>query len=76
MPYDSSPVWTADPKNQVFSQASKRALPLPASARRREGCNRNRRLPGGRHVRQLLHGTKDAKSAISDCERQLKRIYR
>ena len=25
--YDSSPVWTADPKNQVFSQASKRALP-------------------------------------------------
>ena len=25
--YDTSPVWTADPKNQVFSQASKRALP-------------------------------------------------
>ena len=25
--YDNSPVWTADPKNQVFSQASKRALP-------------------------------------------------
>src|SRR5207248_5801786 len=25
--YDSAPVWTADPKNQVFSQASKRALP-------------------------------------------------
>ena len=25
--YDSAPVWTADPKNAVFSQASKRALP-------------------------------------------------
>src|SRR5437762_3412356 len=25
--YESSPVWTADPKNTVFGQASKRALP-------------------------------------------------
>ena len=25
--YDSAPVWTADPKNTVFRQASKRALP-------------------------------------------------
>src|SRR6266498_939200 len=25
--YESSPVWTADPKNAVFAQASKRALP-------------------------------------------------
>jgi len=25
--YDSAPVWTADPKNAVFGQASKRALP-------------------------------------------------
>src|SRR5207302_960523 len=25
--YDSAPVWTADPKNAVFAQASKRALP-------------------------------------------------
>ena len=25
--FDNSPVWTADPKNQVFGQASKRALP-------------------------------------------------
>ncbi len=25
--YDSAPVWTADPKNAVFAQAAKRALP-------------------------------------------------
>ncbi len=40
----------------VFSQASKRALPASGHRHaRREGGDRDRRLPGGRHVRQLLH---------------------
>ena len=57
--YDNSPVWTADPKNQVFSQASKRALArFRHRHARREGGDRDRRLPGGRHVRQLLHRTR------------------
>ena len=43
---------------------------------RREGGDCDRRLPGGRHVRQLLHRREDAKGAIAVTERQLKRIYR
>src|SRR5205085_1580679 len=31
--YDASPVWTADPKNAVFKEASKRALPASGIGR-------------------------------------------
>ena len=54
--YDSAPVWTADPKNQVFSQASKRALPasgIGTPGEKAASCDR--RLHRRRHVRQLLH---------------------
>src|SRR6476659_5495651 len=75
--YDSSPVWTADPKNQVFSQASKRAL--PASGIGTPGEKAATAIADFLVVDMFANyctGTKDAKSAISDCERQLKRIYR
>src|SRR6266851_3649000 len=75
--YDSAPVWTADPKNQVFSQASKRAL--PASGIGTPGEKAATAIADFLVVDMFANyctGTKDAKSAISDCERQLKRIYR
>jgi multiple sugar transport system substrate-binding protein len=75
--YDSAPVWTADPKNQVFSQASKRAL--PASGIGSPGEKAATAIADFLVVDMFANyctGTKDAKSAISDCERQLKRIYR
>ena len=54
--YDKSPIWTADPKNEVFSHASERALPASGIGHAgREGRDRDRGLPRGRHVRQLLH---------------------
>ena len=42
----------------------------------REGGNRHRRLPRGRHVRQLLHRPRGPKNSMAIAERQLKRIYR
>ena len=57
--YDNSPVWTADPKNagvQPGQQA--RASGFRHRYARREGGDCDRRLPGGRHVRQLLHRTR------------------
>ena len=75
--YDASPVWTADPKNAVFAQASKRAL--PASGIGTPGEKAATAIADFLVVDMFANyctGTKDAKSAISDCERQLKRIYR
>jgi multiple sugar transport system substrate-binding protein len=75
--YDSSPVWTADPKNAVFAQASKRAL--PASGIGTPGEKAATAIADFLVVDMFANyctGTKDAKGAISDCERQLKRIYR
>src|SRR5438876_577444 len=75
--YDSSPVWTADPKNQVFSQASKRALPASGIG-----------TPGEKAATVIADfivvdmfanyatGSKDAKTAMAEAERQLKRIHR
>src|SRR3984893_8090550 len=75
--YDSAPVWTADPKNQVFSQASKRALPASGIG-----------TPGEKAASAIADflvfdmfanyctGREDAKGAIAMTERQLKRIYR
>src|SRR5256885_1050749 len=75
--YDTAPVWTADPKNAVFAQASKRAL--PASGIGTPGEKAATAIADFLVVDMFANyctGTKDAKSAISDCERQLKRIYR
>ena len=75
--YKSSPIWTADPKNAVFAQASKRALTAAGIG-----------TPGEKAATAIADfivvdmfanyctGAKDAKSAIADAERQLKRIYR
>ena len=75
--YDADPVWTADPKNTVFSDAGKRTLPARASA-----------TPGEKAATAIADfivvdmfanfctGREDVKGAIAMAERQPKRIYR
>lgn len=75
--YDSAPVWTADPKNQVFSQASKRAL--PASGIGKPGEKAATAIADFIVVDMFANyatGREDAKGAVAIAERQLKRIYR
>jgi multiple sugar transport system substrate-binding protein len=75
--YESSPIWTADPKNEVFAQASKRALPTSGI-----GTSDERAATAIADFivvdmfAKYCTGAKDAKSAIAEAERQLKRIYR
>jgi multiple sugar transport system substrate-binding protein len=75
--YDSAPIWTEDPKNWVFSQASKRALPASGIGTPNEKAAE---AIGDFIVVDMFAnyctGAKDAKSAVSEAERQLKRIYR
>jgi multiple sugar transport system substrate-binding protein len=75
--YESSPIWTADPKNGPFSQASKRSLTAAGIG-----------TPGEKAATAIADfivvdmfanyctGSKDAKTAVAEAERQLKRIYR
>jgi multiple sugar transport system substrate-binding protein len=75
--YDSAPVWTADPKNAVFAQASKRAL--PASGIGKVGEKPATAIADFLVVDMFANyctGREDAKGAIAITERQLKRIYR
>jgi multiple sugar transport system substrate-binding protein len=75
--YDSAPVWTADPKNAVFAQASKRAL--PASGIGKVGEKAATAIADFIVVDMFANyctGAKDAKTAMAEAERQLKRIYR
>src|SRR5437763_10051015 len=75
--YDAAPVWTADPKNQVFSQASKRAL--PASGIGTPGEKAATAIADFLIVDMFANyctGREDAKGVIAVTERQLKRIYR
>ena len=75
--YDASPVWTADPKNQVYSQASRRAL--PASGIGTPGEKAATAIADFLVVDMFANyctGREDAKGAIAVTERQLKRIYR
>jgi len=75
--YDNSPVWTADPKNQVFSQASKRAL--PASGIGTPGEKAATAIADFLVVDMFANyctGRETAPGAIAIAERQLKRIYR
>ena len=75
--YDSAPVWTADPKNAVFAQASKRSL--PASGIGTPGEKAATAIADFLVVDMFANyctGREDAKGAIAIAERQLKRIYR
>src|SRR5580700_226292 len=75
--YDSSPVWTADPKNWVFSQASKRAL--PASGIGTPGEKAATAIADFLVVDMFANyctGREDAKGTIAITERHLTRIYR
>jgi multiple sugar transport system substrate-binding protein len=75
--YEASPVWTADPKNAPFAQASKRAL--PASGIGTPGEKAATAIADFIVVDMFANyctGAKDAKGAIAEAERQLKRIYR
>ncbi len=75
--YDSAPVWTADPKNQVFSQASKRAL--PASGVGKPGEKAATAIADFLVVDMFANyctGREDLKNSMAIAERQLRRIYR
>uniref|UniRef100_UPI003B585E22 extracellular solute-binding protein n=1 Tax=Noviherbaspirillum sp. ST9 TaxID=3401606 RepID=UPI003B585E22 len=75
--YESAPVWTADPKNAVFSQASKRTL--PASGIGTVGEKAATAIADFIVVDMFANyctGSKDLKGAMAEAERQLKRIYR
>jgi multiple sugar transport system substrate-binding protein len=75
--YESAPIWKADPKNEVFSQASKRTL--PASGIGTVGEKAATAIADFIVVDMFANyctGTKDAKGAMAEAERQLKRIYR
>ena len=75
--YNSAPIWKADPKNEVFSHASERALPSSGIGTPDE---RAATAIGDFIVVDMFAnyctGAKDAKAAVSEAERQLKRIYR
>ena len=76
-PTTPSPVWTADPKNEVFSHASERAL--PASGIGTPGEKAATAIADFLVVDMFANycsGRDDAKGAIAVTERQLKRIYR
>jgi multiple sugar transport system substrate-binding protein len=75
--YENAPIWTSDPKNTVFSQASKRTL--PASGIGTVGEKAAQAIADFIVVDMFANyctGTKDAKGSIAEAERQLKRIYR
>ena len=75
--YESAPIWTEDPKNTVFSQASKRTL--PASGIGSVGEKAAQAIADFIVVDMFANyctGAKDAKGAVAEAERQLKRIYR
>jgi multiple sugar transport system substrate-binding protein len=75
--YESSPIWTADPKNGPFSQASKRTL--TAAGIGHVGEKAATAIADFIVVDMFANyctGAKDAKTAVAEAERQLKRIYR
>src|SRR5439155_7391407 len=75
--YDANPVWTMDPKNKVFSYASKRAL--PASGIGHPGERAAAAIADFLVVDMFANyclGREDIKGVMSMAERQAKRIYR
>lgn len=75
--YDSNPVWTLDPKNAVFAQASKRSL--PASGIGHPGERAAAAIADFLVVDMFANyclGREDIKGTIAITERQAKRLYR
>jgi multiple sugar transport system substrate-binding protein len=75
--YDANPVWTSDPKNKVFGEASKRSL--PASGIGKPGERAAAAIADFLVVDMFANyclGRDDVKGAIATCERQAKRLYR
>jgi multiple sugar transport system substrate-binding protein len=75
--YADAPIWKEDPKNWVFSQASKRTLPVSGIGtpnQKAEEAIANFIVVD--MFANYCTGAKDAKGAVAEAERQLKRIYR
>ncbi len=75
--YDANPIWTMDPKNKVFSFASKRTL--PASGIGTPGEKAATAIADFLVVDMFANyctGREDIKGTIAITERQAKRIYR
>jgi multiple sugar transport system substrate-binding protein len=75
--YDANPVWSSDPKNKVFAEASKRTL--PASGVGKPGERAAAAIADFLVVDMFANyclGRDDVKGAIATCERQAKRLYR
>jgi multiple sugar transport system substrate-binding protein len=75
--YDANPVWTSDPKNAVFGQASKRSL--PASGIGHPGERAAAAIADFLVVDMFANyclGREDIKGTMAIAERQAKRLYR
>jgi multiple sugar transport system substrate-binding protein len=75
--YDGNPVWTSDPKNAVFGQASKRSL--PASGIGHPGERAAAAIADFLIVDMFANyclGREDIKGTMAIAERQAKRLYR
>jgi multiple sugar transport system substrate-binding protein len=75
--YDANPVWTSDPKNTIFGQASKRTL--TAGGQGSVGEKAAAALADFIVVDMFANvctGREDAKGAIKIAERQAQRLYR
>jgi multiple sugar transport system substrate-binding protein len=75
--YDANPVWTSDPKNAVFGQASKRSL--PASGIGHPGERAAAAIADFLIVDMFANyclGREDIKGTMAIAERQAKRLYR
>ncbi|MFO1146924.1 MAG: ABC transporter substrate-binding protein [Alsobacter sp.] len=75
--YESNPVWTKDPKNTVFRDAAKRSLPAsgigPVSEKAAAAISDFILVD---MVANVCTGREDVKGAISQAERQAKRLFR
>lgn len=75
--YDNNPVWTADPKNKVFGQASARTLPIsgiaPLSTQAAEAAADFVVLD---MFARYCTGQEDVKGTIKTAERAAQRIFR
>lgn len=75
--YESNPVWTKDPKNTVYRDAAKRSLPAsgigPVSEKAAAAISDFILVD---MVANVCTGREDIKGAISQAERQAKRLFR
>jgi multiple sugar transport system substrate-binding protein len=75
--YDSNPVWTADPKNKVFGEASKRTLTaggLGSIGEKAAAALADFIMVD--MVARYCTGAEDVKGTIRTAERQAQRIFR